>query len=242
MSGGTTTVLGTLPGGTVSIAWGINDAGQIVGAATVDADNRVWHAVTWVNGTITDLGPRWGVSSWAKGINEAGQIFGVFYPTSSWEEKAFLYTNGSAVDLGTLGGTRLHPRTEPVAINAAGDVVGLSWVTEALHYAFVYRDGKMIDLTSSGFCGEERHSAAYAINSAGQVVGYCNFNSHHRAFLHSNGTLFDLNSLIPSTSGWILEGAGHINDAGQIVGWGVNRGQGHAFRLDPLPWGASDSR
>ena len=54
------------------------------------------------------------------------------------------------------------------------------------------------------------------------------------AFLYNNGTMTDLNSLIPS--GWILEVANAINDNGQIVGQGINsQGQSDAFLLTPVP-------
>ena len=44
--------------------------------------------------------------------------------------------------------------------------------------------------------------------------------------------MLDLNSLIPSDSGWDLLEAYGINDAGEIVGEGLYDGQSHAFRLD----------
>ncbi|HEY3701676.1 MAG TPA: hypothetical protein VGL32_05420, partial [Acidimicrobiales bacterium] len=43
----------------------------------------------------------------------------------------------------------------------------------------------------------------------------------------------DLNSLIPAGSGWVLDQARAINDAGQIVGWGTINGHEHAFLLTP---------
>jgi probable HAF family extracellular repeat protein len=77
-------------------------------------------------------------------------------------------------------------------------------------------------------------SAAQAINTAGQVVGQSTYiagvsglgpdlvNDH--AFLWQNGTMIDLNSLLPAGSGWILEDAVAINDKGQIVCSGVSGG------------------
>jgi probable HAF family extracellular repeat protein len=43
----------------------------------------------------------------------------------------------------------------------------------------------------------------------------------------------DLNTLIPANSGWFLQEARGINDAGQIVGSGWNNGQYRAFVLTP---------
>ena len=56
------------------------------------------------------------------------------------------------------------------------------------------------------------------------------------AFLYSNGSMTDLNSLIDPASGWTLHYAFAINDSGQIVGTGNNSlRQAHAFLLTPTP-------
>jgi probable HAF family extracellular repeat protein len=76
-------------------------------------------------------------------------------------------------------------------------------------------------------------SFAYDINDHGQVVGYATTTSGtNHAFLYSNGTIIDLNSLLSPTSGWELQLATGINDSGQIAGYGSINGQTHAFLLD----------
>ena len=47
--------------------------------------------------------------------------------------------------------------------------------------------------------------------------------------------MIDLNTLLPTGSGWELAGAYGINDLGQIVGSGSINGQGHAFLMTPVP-------
>jgi probable HAF family extracellular repeat protein len=79
---------------------------------------------------------------------------------------------------------------------------------------------------------------ALGINNNGQVVGF----SGGSAFLYSGGAMIDLNTLIPTNSGWTLEEATGINDSGQICGYGRNpSGQDDAFLLTPVPepatWG-----
>jgi probable HAF family extracellular repeat protein len=92
--------LGTL-GGAYSNAYGINDAGQIVGNAyTASGQN---HAFLYSDGNMTDLGTLGGAYSNAYGINDAGQIVGMAY-TASGQNHAFLYSDGNMTDLGTLGG------------------------------------------------------------------------------------------------------------------------------------------
>src|SRR2546427_12748595 len=76
--GGTMTDLGGLPGYQFSIAWGINDAGQVVGSST-GADGMT-HAVLWEAGVVRDLGNLGGRATIASGINDAGQAVGVSIP------------------------------------------------------------------------------------------------------------------------------------------------------------------
>lgn len=47
--------------------------------------------------------------------------------------------------------------------------------------------------------------------------------------------MLDLNSLIPSGSGWTLTEAYAINSSGQIVGSGIVNGVEHAFLLTDPP-------
>ena len=62
------------------------------------------------------------------------------------------------------------------------------------------------------------------------VGSYTTSGGSDHAFLYSDGTEQDLNTLIPASSGWTLEDAYGINDSGQVVGTGVNpSGQTHAF-------------
>jgi probable HAF family extracellular repeat protein len=65
--------LGTL-GGTYSIAYAINEAGQVAGQSQT-ADGQ-WHAVVWENGEMSALDTLGGKYSAALAINDAGQIVG----------------------------------------------------------------------------------------------------------------------------------------------------------------------
>ena len=96
--------------------------------------------------------------------------------------------------------------------------------------------------TDLGILGGDTISEAYAINSAGQVVGgsWPKFGDSHlnavgRAFFvdAGNSPMVDLNTRIPSGSGWVLLHAHGINDSGQIAGVGLKGGQPHAFLLTP---------
>jgi probable HAF family extracellular repeat protein len=79
-------------------------------------------------------------------------------------------------------------------------------------------------------------SFATAINDSGAVVGWSYLADQYtqHAFVWTNsGGIQDLNSLIPSNSGWVLNFATAINASGEIVGNGILNGFFHGFLLTP---------
>src|SRR5215813_10448353 len=69
----------------------------------------------------TNLGTFGGSTSFARGINDAGQVVGFSEKTGNTPTHAFLWTaSAGMVDLGTLGGSD----SQAQAINNAGQVVG----------------------------------------------------------------------------------------------------------------------
>jgi hypothetical protein len=73
------------------------------------------------------------------------------------------------------------------------------------------------------------------INDRGEMVGLAidgtTFNS--RAIIWQHKVPVDLNTLIPENSPWYLQGAASINDAGEIVGFGLINSEAHAFLATP---------
>lgn len=223
--------LGTF-GGSYSAAYGINNSGQIVGRFYSNSNYR---AFLYANGSAQDLGTLGGNYSDAYGINNGGQVVGTAqnsYGDYHAFSSSFPYTNGSMRDLGAM--------TEIAnGINASGQIVGRI-VTNSGYHAFLSsfpytNNDSLWDLGTLGGTS----SYAYAINASGQVVGGAQTSSgSSHAFIYVSGTMYDLNNLALTNSGWTIQVARGINDAGQIAGTGINPlGQTHAFRLDPLPAG-----
>jgi probable HAF family extracellular repeat protein len=95
--------LGTL-GGSYGASNGINEAGDVVGYASTAGD-QVEFAFLWRKGTMTNLGSLNGdPCSTANAINSQGQVVGISTSTCDYStgRKAFLWENGSMVDLNTL--------------------------------------------------------------------------------------------------------------------------------------------
>ncbi len=121
--------LGTLGNGTYSIAWGINDLGQVVGLSTTQPDDPqmlTLHGFLWTaEGGMGDLG-----TFLTYGINNLGQVVGL-----SYENHAFLRTpTGEITDLGTLGGNWSYA----AAINNLGQIVGASLTTSGEEHAVLW--------------------------------------------------------------------------------------------------------
>lgn len=158
-------------------------------------------------------------------INDTGQVAG----SASGADRrthAYLYRNGTMIDLGTLYPAGTSGASTASAINTAGDVAGNAGGPNGSH-AFLYKNGVVQDLGALDFPNGYNFSAALSVNASDQVVGKSTANNHPQthAFLYSNGVLQDLGTPFGGTSS---EASG-INDSGQIIGFSQATDRIHAF-------------
>ena len=229
------TPLGFLTGHDYSLAYDINNAGQVVGASC--AYELGWdtsRAFLWQNGLMQNLGvldawPRSGASA----INDLGIVVGgVATSASGGSQRATLWYDGVAGYFGELPGDLISVASD---INNLGQVVGYSGQTVWGGHACLWQSGAVQDLhTLPGYT----NSTAHAINNLGQVIGNCVDNWHqpynfrNRAFLWENGSM----QALPLLDGYQYVAALGINDQGQIVGYaGDGYIETRAVLWNPVP-------
>jgi uncharacterized membrane protein len=214
-----------------------NYLGQLaVGGKTYNATTYVVGSNVFFNdGTVIDLStfaPSYSPSgTTAVAINNLNQVTGNtgYFDSFFWsQETGFTLIN--APGPGGYSGAS--------DINNLGQVVGGAGAPSAGVEGYVwslngpdFNIGLLPDI-DPGLGG----TFAVGINDQSHVVGYEGSSStlESRAILYEEGTLYDLNNLIPANSGWTLETAFDINNQGQILGTGVFNGQEQDFLLSPI--------
>ena len=181
--------------------------------------------------TITDLGSLGGGSTAGAALNNNGQVTGQSdtaatitficgppkhrHMCTEHLAHAFVWSNGTMTDLGTLGGNF----SAGYAINLSGEVAGFA-DTSTGQEASLWNGQNMTGL------GVPLDSAANGINDSGQVVGDWETTSAGlQPFLDSNGTITDLPEPRFVATSNLGCAADAINNNAQIAGtcWGWNR-------------------
>lgn len=196
--------VGVLSGYSTSRAFGLNEAGQVVGVAEAVGGRQ--RAFLWAQGQLTDLGTLGGRDSWAYDINNHGQVVG--WAAGSGGRLGFLWQAGTISPLSSPGAT---PGVA-FAINDAGQVAG-NFITGGPPQAYRWESGVAAQLNPGA---GKTEAAARAINSLGQVAGDAG-----TSFSASVATTWDGSQVIPLASLPTATGstARGINDLGSIVGY-----------------------
>jgi probable HAF family extracellular repeat protein len=210
--------MGNLGGGEYSSASGINDAGEIAGAANTDKSivPVIWTPADGLQRIPLPPGDNCGQ---AFGINKYGHVAG--YSSGPNGRRAFLWTQSRGVrNLGVL------PRgnySTAFDINDLDEVAGTSASAAGNRAVLWTKTGNVRDL---GTLPGDNSSQATAINNNGDVVGYSSGPRGLRAFLWTQATgMQDLGVLPGGNSSRALG----INDMGTVVGSSTSSSGDHAF-------------
>jgi probable HAF family extracellular repeat protein len=210
--------IGALIGTGASFGSAINGLGDIA----VTTDDKVY---VYSNGTMTLVpGAR---MDFISAFNDSGRMVGT--ADAQTYQTAAYYDGSTTILLNPLQG---DTSTLATGMNSAGTAVGVSYnLGDAEYRSFIFENGSMREISVAGEAG----ISATAINDAGDIVGWAQTPDRvGKAFLYRNGRLTDLNTLpgIAGT-GWTLQSALKINNAGQILILGSFNGQRRYALLTP---------
>ncbi len=217
-NGSTMQDLGTLTGGGQSEGYAINSSGEIAGNSDSPYGNT--QAFLWNGSSMQDLGGLGGPhdASQAGGINDAGDVTGdSCLDTQCSTIQAFIWNGSTMSSIGALtSGTGSYAKG--TAINNSGEVAGYSASSGAGYHGFFWNGTSMTDMGTLG----GSNSYALGINNLGDAVGYSQaVDGSNEAFYWNGTSMVNLNSMLAPGENWYIISANAINDAGDIVGYGI---------------------
>jgi probable HAF family extracellular repeat protein len=257
--------LPNLTGKQNGFGYGVNDMGQVTGSSGYQGIEPPERATRWTNNSPEDLGTL-STDSQARAINNLGNVAGYSYVngqphaffwspqggmvdlipgdslvygyglnesnqvTGSDNGQAFRWKDGVLERLGMPTG---WATSYGYAINASGQVAGfVKNATGSAESFAIYTDGTGWNVIAQpGSPNEFR-----GINDSGDAVGIGHFTGFQLGYVYLNGLgLYSLTDQV-ATQDWQIWDAWDINNAGQIVGYGLatdGSGRIGAVRLTP---------
>lgn len=183
-----------------SFAYGVNDAGKVVGSY----GGQQSRAFSYAANTVDNITPGGGS---ALAVNNAGQIAGSVEADGSTH--AYIYANNKLNDIND-GGSGSGSVANALSNN--GHVTGVRWDSDlSERHAFIYANGTTTDLSSV----VQGYSMGTGINDKGQVIMTVDVGDPNarKSYMYANGIATDLGSL---GDGSVY--ATGINSAGTVVG------------------------
>jgi uncharacterized protein (TIGR03437 family) len=247
------------------LPFGLNNAGQLVGSQVqvsyssfnlFIASKAVLYPIA--GGAVTILPTPSGTGAGAAfGVNSTGAVAGATISQTGTVFNPLLWQNNKPQALPILSG---YLQSAAFSINDSGVAAGAAFTmdfsetsdpTAQAHAVLFNTDASVTDL---GVLPNDRSSLATGINNSGTVVGFSNQSypdftlqlasifhepqPDYRAFVYTNGQMYDLNTLLVNGTGWALSFATAINNVGQITGTGTVAGangpEQHVFLLTPV--------
>lgn len=195
-------------------ASGINDSGQVVGWSYSASGAKTAFrtaANSAINPATDSIDPNFQSPETSEGftINSAGDVLGSYLGGQMMYADLFVaYHDGTFAG---LAGYTVAPGDGFSNINDMGQVAD----SRGGPLEF-WQNGAYTTLSA---CQNTPACVPNGANSLLEAVGDYQSSSGNLAFLYDGGKVYDLNSLLPSGSGWSLYEALGINDGGQIVGY-----------------------
>lgn len=210
----------------------INDNGTLAGNYL--SAESVTQAFTWSEGGSTQL------------LANAGRYIDVSALSDAYvagslvnelkQQVAYRSVPGSVpVELPLLAGGEFSVAS---GVNGAGMIVGggstaadvCSRACFSVMHGLHWSDTNIV---SDSFAGDAQNSWLESVNNAGLATGWRMAIPSTVAVLVEQGNAYDLNKLAVDASGWKLQRAHDVNEAGYIVGYGTFNQLPHAFVLLP---------
>jgi uncharacterized membrane protein len=209
-----------VPNTNYTVAYGINDSGQIAG--TYRNDYGLFSGFLDNGGVFTPINvpfPGSIQSTQAFGINNSGQIAGGF---------AFTYTSGFVYNGGVYNQFKVPGsiNTYAYGINNSGQIIG-DYSDNTGYHSFLNNGGVFTTVNVPGSIS----TRVSGINNSGQIVGnYLTASGTYYGFLDNGGVFTTIN--VPGSNSTTASG---INDSGQIVGsYSDNISSAHGFLATPV--------